>query len=132
MDESSISQNRRQRRANVLMAASLEVSGSSFPVKLRNLSSDGALIEGDALPIEGAEVRFCRLELNQAARVVWVRGTRAGLSFQEPLSPEAVLRHVPTPRPRVAPDFRRPGLGSRPLTEEERRAARDLLTPFPF
>jgi hypothetical protein len=32
-----------------------------------------------------------------------------------------VLRHIPAPRPRVKPDFRRPGLKSLSLTEEERR-----------
>lgn len=125
-------QNRRERRANVLMAASLDVSGTAYPIKLRNLSSDGALVEGDKLPIEGTEVNFCRLELNQPAKVVWVRENRAGLSFKDALSPEAVLRHVPTPRPRVAQDFRRPGLSARPMTDEERRAARNLLTPVRF
>lgn len=124
MDESSTVQNRRQRRSHVFMAAALELSGSSLPVKLRNLSAEGALVEGDKLPVEGAELVFRRQELNVAARVIWVRGGRAGLSFKEPLSPEAVLRHVPTPRPRVLPEFRRPGLQSR-LSDADRKAAAD-------
>lgn len=105
------------------MAAQLELSGHVVPVKLRNLSADGALVEGEQLPVEGAELRFRKGDLVVPARVVWVRGTRAGLSFFEQLSPEAVLRHVPTPRPRVIPDFRRPGLASRSLSEDERRLA---------
>jgi hypothetical protein len=123
MDESITVQNRRQRRSNVLMAAALELSGTSLPVKLRNLSEDGALVEGDKLPIEGAELVFRRQELSVHAKVVWVRGGRCGLSFKEKLAPETVLRHVPTPRPRVLPDFRRPGLAPRSLNEEEIRAA---------
>ena len=55
MDESSPTQNRKSRRSNVLMSASLELSGTSLPVKLRNLSADGALIEGEKLPVEAVE-----------------------------------------------------------------------------
>jgi hypothetical protein len=128
MDESSITQNRRQRRANVLMAAALEHLGGSLPVKLRNLSSEGALVEGETLPIEGSEITFTRQELSLSAKVVWVRGKRAGLSFHEALSPETVLRHVPTPRPRVSSEFRRPGLGTRPLSRSERLTAEYLVT----
>ena len=128
MDESSITQNRRERRANVLMAAALEHLGTSHAVKLRNLSSDGALVEGDTLPIEGSEITFKRQELSLSAKVVWVRGRRAGLSFKEALSPEMVLRHVPTPRPRVLPEFRRPGLGSKPLSPGEMLTAKNLVT----
>ncbi|GAA4020303.1 hypothetical protein GCM10022280_20800 [Sphingomonas swuensis] len=124
MDESGQVQNRRQRRSNVLLSATLEAGGRSLDVKLRNLSAEGALVEGDVLPVEGAEIRFRRQELVVGGTLVWVRGSRAGVSFHQPLSPEALLRHVPTPRPRVAPDFRRPGLAPRPLTDSEQRFAR--------
>src|SRR5512139_383211 len=56
MDQSNNAQNRKSRRSNVLMSASLELSGTSLPVKLRNLSAEGALVEGDKLPIEGASI----------------------------------------------------------------------------
>lgn len=123
MYEAGNCQNRRQRRSNVLMAAALELSGASIPVKLRNLSADGALVEGERLPVEGAEVIFRRNELAMPARVVWVREERAGISFRDELPPETVLRHVPTPRPRVMPEFRRPGFNQRPLSVGERRLA---------
>lgn len=109
------------------MAAALELSGTSLPVKLRNLSADGALVEGDKLPVEGTEVVFRRQELSLPARVVWEKGGRAGLSFSESLSPEAVLRHIPTPRPRVLPEFRRPGLASRELSAGESRRVADWM-----
>lgn len=123
MDESSQVQNRRQRRSKVLLTALLELSGRELEVKLRNLSAEGALVEGEILPVEGTEIRFRRHELVVAGRVVWVRGKRAGVSFHQPLSPEALLRHVPTPRPRVIPDFRRPGLQARQLSVGERALA---------
>lgn len=121
MDESSMIQSRRQRRSNVLMAAAVELSGHSLPVKLRNLSAEGALVEGENLPVEGAEIRFRRGDLAVSGKIVWVRGQRAGISFAEPLSPEAVLRHVPTPKARVTPEFKRPGLQTRDLSSTERR-----------
>lgn len=120
MDESANIHNRRQRRSNVLLTAVLELSGRELEVKLRNLSAEGALVEGEVLPVEGAEIRFRRHELKVGGRIVWVRGKRAGVSFHQQLSPEALLRHVPTPRPRAVPEFRRPGLAARPLSTSEK------------
>lgn len=110
MDQSSTPQNRKNRRSNVLMSASLELSGTSLPVKLRNLSAEGALVEGDKLPVEGAAVLFRKGDLSMPGAVAWVKGKQAGISFAQMLNPEQLLRHVPAPRPRVAPAFRRPGL----------------------
>lgn len=110
MDQSSASQNRKNRRSNVLMSASLELSGTSLPVKLRNLSADGALVVGDKLPVEGASILFRKGELSVAGTVAWVKGRQAGVSFGTKLDPEQLLRHIPAPRARVAPTFRRPGL----------------------
>lgn len=121
MDQSNNPQNRKSRRSNVLMAASLELSGAALPVKLRNLSSEGALVEGDKLPVEGAAIQFRKGELSVAGRIAWVNEGRAGISFAQKLEPEQVLRHVPAPRPRVHADFRRPGLKARELTEDEKR-----------
>ena len=110
MDQSSASQNRKNRRSNVLMSASLELSGTSLPVKLRNLSAEGALVEGEKLPIEGASIQFRKGDLSMAGTVAWVKGRQAGLNFAHKLNPDQLLRHVPAPRPRVTPAFRRPGL----------------------
>jgi hypothetical protein len=121
MDESSMSQNRRSRRSNVLLAATLEVSNSEFAVKLRNLSAEGALVEAATLPVEGSQVLFRRNELAVRSRIAWVSGNHAGVAFGTPLKPEEVLRHVPKPRPRVVPDCRRPALSPRDMTAEERR-----------
>lgn len=120
MDESSISQNRRSRRSNLLMSASIEISGVSLPVKLRNLSAEGALIEAEKLPVEGAKLLFRKAEISIEGRLAWVEGKRAGVEFVTALCPETVLRHVPTPRPRVQLDFRRPGIGPKRLTLAER------------
>ena len=106
----------------MLMTATLELSGAAVQVKLRNLSAEGALIEGKNLPVEGSKVLFKRLELSVAGRIAWVTAGRAGVTFDEKLEPEQMLHHIPMPKPRVTPDFRRPGLGARRLSPEERLA----------
>lgn len=130
MDQSSNTQNRKTRRSNVLMAASLELSGTSMAVKLRNLSAEGALVEGDKLPVEGASILFRKGELSVPGRVAWAGTRHAGISFVRRLEPDQLLRHIPAPRPRVQGDFRRPGLKST-LTEEERRYGEQWLGCLP-
>lgn len=120
MDESSITQNRRSRRSQLLMTATLEIAGRALDVKLRNLSSEGARVEGDQLPIEGTELMFRKGEIAIAGQVIWSKGRQAGISFAEKLDPIQVLNHIPTPRARMKSDFRRPGLAPRELTDVER------------
>ena len=127
MDESSMNQNRRSRRSNVLLAASIEASGASHAVKLRNLSSEGALIEGDDLPLEGSEVLFRRNELSVASRIAWVHDKQAGVAFKRPIPQEDVLRNIPKPKLRAHVDYRRPGLAVRRLTPEEQRLAQSWV-----
>lgn len=124
--------NRRSRRSPVLLAATVEVAGAPVPVKLRNLSEEGALIEGDRLPLEGATTFFERNELRLRSRVVWVQGRYAGVSFDERLKPEQVLRNVPAPRPKAQWDYKRPGLSCRPLSDYERRMLEQWMTTSPM
>jgi hypothetical protein len=128
MDESGNTQNRRSRRSHLLMAATLEVSGRAVSVKLRNLSSEGAQVEGDRLPVEGAEILFRKGELAVPGRVIWTKGKQAGIRFAHELETQAVLNHIAAPRPRTKPGFRRPGLASRALTAEERKLAESWIS----
>ena len=115
-----MTQSRRSKRARVMLLGTLNHAGEALPIKLRNLSPDGALVEGDKLPTEGSEIVFERNELTIRARVAWVKGNQAGIAFAERLSAEAVLRHISTPKPQVMPEFKRPGVGTRRLSAEER------------
>lgn len=123
--------NRGSRRSPVLLAASVEIDGAAAPVKLRNLSEHGALIEGDRLPEEGSTTYFERKELRLKSRVVWVQGRYAGVAFARTLKPDEVLRHVPQPKPKAPQDFRRPGLSCRPLSDYERRMLETWMTASP-
>ena len=132
MDQSSSSQNRRSRRSPVYLAAAVEVDGVPQRVKLRNLSEEGALIEGDPLPQEGSMTFFERNELRLKGHVVWVEGRYAGVAFARKLRQEEVLRHVPPPRPVVQGDFRRPGLACRPLSPNERKMIEKWMVASPM
>ncbi|MEO7814851.1 MAG: PilZ domain-containing protein [Sphingomicrobium sp.] len=127
MDESNNPQNRRSRRSHVLMAASIEADGLTVPVKLRNLSTEGALVEGDALPSVDSPVVFRKNELKLSGHVAWISGRRAGIAFDAMLDPESVLRHVPSPRPRKILDFRRPRIRESQLSTGERKIAEDWI-----
>src|SRR4051794_193444 len=121
MDQSENMQNRNSRRAPVLLAASVDVRGAPAAVKLRNLSAQGALIEGDQLPAEGATTFFTRKELRLKCQVMWVAGRYAGIRFNRELNPDEVLRYIPPPRETFRPEFKRPGLACKPLTASERK-----------
>lgn len=126
-------QNRSSHRSPVFLVASIQVGGALVPIKLRNLSVQGALIEGDCLPDEGSLVCFRRGELKLKSRLVWVQGRYAGVAFARPLDPAEVLRYIPSssPRPTAQIDFRRPGLACRPLTTYERRMMEAWMSSSP-
>lgn len=121
MDQSEQIQNRRHRRSNVMLKATLETPGASLPVMLRNLSQEGALIKGEDLPEQGSRVLFHRDGLSVPSRIAWSHCGHAGLAFDFPLYPKEMLRHVPERQQKVAlPIKRRPGLACKPLTAAER------------
>jgi hypothetical protein len=123
MDGTAPCQNRRSSRSQVLLTAELEHAGACLAVKLRNLSSEGALVESVKLPVEGTPVEFRRNELSTNGRVVWVNGKYAGIAFDEKLNPEQVLRHIPAPRQKFHPRPYRPGIMPRNMTPAQRRLA---------
>jgi hypothetical protein len=132
MDESETTQNRRARRSHVLMAASIEADGVAVAVKLRNLSAEGALVEGDTLPGVGRPVIFRKKELNLPGRVAWVSAGRAGIAFDTNLDPESVMRHVPRTKPQPKLDFRRPRIKASALSAGERQIAQDWIWGDPL
>jgi hypothetical protein len=127
MDSSANCQNRRSRRSQVLLTAELEHAGACLSVKLRNLSSEGALVESEKLPIEGTPVAFRRNDLSADGRVVWVNGKYAGIAFDAKLNPEQVLRHIPAPRQKIQPRPYRPGFVPRKMTADQQRLAESWI-----
>lgn len=132
MNAISTSQNRRSRRSNVLMAAVVEAGTGPIDVKLRNLSADGALIEGDFLPEPGTAVVFRKKDLVISGHVAWASDRRGGICFDSKLEPEAVLRHIPAPKLRIEPNFKRPRLSRSPLSPSEQRWCEEYIWQRPL
>ena len=68
-------------RESLYLAAALYCDGSPAPIKIRNMSASGALVEGPALPNVGALVQLIRGDLIVHALVAWSAGSRCGLKF---------------------------------------------------
>jgi hypothetical protein len=71
-------------RTNLLLAATAEVGGRSLPVRIRNLSETGAMVEGAGLPEAGMPLVLMRGDLQVAATVAWAAGSRRGVRFGGP------------------------------------------------
>jgi hypothetical protein len=68
-------------RASLYLAAALYCDGSSSPVKIRNISSAGVLIEGGVIPSVGSLVQLVRGGLIVHGLVAWSIEDRAGIKF---------------------------------------------------
>lgn len=68
-----------ERRTNMFVMASLIARSASGPVRVRNLSSTGALIEGAVIPAPGERVFLRRAGATVVGEVIWSRDGRAGL-----------------------------------------------------
>jgi hypothetical protein len=90
---------RRRERILVLLAARLVTTFKERPVRIREISSEGAMIECDVAPSEGSEVTLRRGPLDVSATVIWSDGRKCGLEFEAALDEEdfATLINPPVP-----------------------------------
>ena len=72
---------RREMRTNMFVIADLSSATATGTVRIRNMSSGGAMIEGAALPPLTARCRIARTDLELEGEIVWVAGKRAGIRF---------------------------------------------------
>lgn len=80
------SEHRSSPRTNTMLSATVETGAVALPVRIRNLSETGALIEGSGLPAAGARLVLKRGELQIGATVAWAGGYRRGIRFDGPTS----------------------------------------------
>jgi len=121
MDDPPAEPNRRSPRKPVLLAATIEVAGAPVTVTLRNLSEEGALIEGSPLPPAGTTTWFERGVLRLVSEIVWADGNYAGIRFARRLDPAEVLRHIATPKAQPDCGHWRPALTRHDLSPAEQR-----------
>lgn len=65
----------------MFLVATLYCGQASNPVRVRNLSATGALVEGASLPPTGTAVILRRGALEAPGTAVWSRSGKAGLAF---------------------------------------------------
>ena len=68
------------------MAATLYSDAGSAPVRIRNMSQSGALIEASAVPDPGAEVILKRGSLQTGGYIAWKVKGKAGIAFSTRVS----------------------------------------------
>lgn len=73
-------------RTNLLLSASVETTVGEAPVRVRNLSDGGAMLEGDTLPGPGDRMLLRRAGLTIAGTCVWRSGNRCGVRFDRSIS----------------------------------------------
>lgn len=83
---------RRDPRKALLVAAELIAAGVSAAVKIRNLSTKGALVEADNLPSAGTALRLVRGPLSADGTMSWSTGGRGGIAFTAPIAVEDWVR----------------------------------------
>jgi hypothetical protein len=72
-------------RKNVMLAATISAGSASAPVRIRNLSELGAMVDGPGVPGAGTSLQLSRLALSVPATVIWSRDGRCGLSLGSPI-----------------------------------------------
>ncbi|MCW2367899.1 hypothetical protein M2334_000098 [Sphingobium sp. B11D3D] len=130
----------RPSRTNLLLSATIEAEGIAAPVRIRNLSEHGALLEGAALPPVGAGLVLRRLQLEMGATVIWVDKNRCGVRFEGTISVSgwregnwiAAASQIGLPRADAPLPSSRPAAAgtapraSAPTAELDRRIAEEL------
>ncbi len=87
-------EHRTQSRSNVFLSASLIVGAVPLPVRVRNMSRHGALLDGGSLPAPGARIRLIRGGLSVDGEVAWQHDCQAGISFSGEIDVGAWVKKV--------------------------------------
>lgn len=102
-------------RKAMFVAAELCVGEASTPVKIRNMSNKGALVEATTLPPAGMAIRLVRGPLSARGAMSWSQGGRGGIALVDSVSVEDWIRgKLPAHQARVDA-----------LIEEIRRSGRE-------
>jgi hypothetical protein len=87
------------KRMRVLLAARLVTKFNDRPVTIRDISNEGAMIEGGVVPSEGTLVVLQRGWIEVFATVAWSDGRKCGLNFETVLNDDDFLTFLNPPLP---------------------------------
>src|SRR5690348_16293720 len=94
----NITERRGAKRTAVMLMAAIEREGTSTPVQLTNISSNGSAIASGMLPPKEAWVTIKRNDVELHGRVAWRRGGNCGLHFLDSVNFVRVLNQIVAPR----------------------------------
>lgn len=77
---------RTDQRSSMFLAAVMRAGAEQAPVKVRNMSANGAMVETPLLPTRGTSVDLMRGPLVARGTVIWSSVNRCGLSFPSEVS----------------------------------------------
>ena len=77
---------REDSRSNVFLSGTLYWAQTQAPVRVRNLSGTGAMLDGTGLPGEATQVELRRGSLSVRGEIVWHRGNLRGVRFGGPVT----------------------------------------------
>ena len=104
------------KRSSVFLIATLRADKVETQVKVRNLSSTGALIETkDEAPAVDSPGTFIRKDAEIPYKVVWRQNGKFGIRFDEDIDEDELMVQISNAKRAGAPPprFRRPGLAER-------------------
>ena len=99
---------------------SITRSGCSSPVRIVDVSAEGARISDGDGSGKGHWLEFNRGEVVVRGRVVWTANQRCGLEFERPIEVSGMLRPVATPPRASKPRAWRPPVATSRLSPLER------------
>lgn len=85
---------RSEGRSNVFLTAALNLGGATVAVRIRNISSHGALIEASSLPPVGSHVTLIRGQLQVAGELAWQSAGQGGINFSKSIDVHRWVKHV--------------------------------------
>jgi len=116
-------------RKAMFVAAELHVGNASTPVKIRNMSTKGALVEAPTLPPAGVAVRLVRGPLAARGSMSWSEGGRGGVALSDRVSVDDWIRgKLPLHQARVdamIAEIRKSGMEPRSLVGAEPKPTLD-------
>jgi hypothetical protein len=87
-------ENRSEGRSNVFLTAMLDGAGTSTPVRIRNISARGVLVDGRGLPPVGTPVRLSRGRFSAAGQLAWAGEGQAGVNFDREIDVASWVQRV--------------------------------------
>jgi hypothetical protein len=105
-------------RRRVMLTARLSTPVSNERVRLRDVSPNGARIEGENLPALGTPVQLTRGTFTVFGQMIWNDGETGGVEFDEPLDEARLLEILKglSSGPAAQEPYRRAGLRHRQST----------------